>query len=63
MLHGYGPTMVGHCDRIFSPNRRDQQRPLNYADDTRAEIIAAAQWFLHDYVIGYARLPLKLGSV
>ena len=55
--------MVGHCDRIFSQNRRDQQRPLNHAGDTRAEIIGAAQWFLHNYVIGYARLPLKLGSV
>ena len=55
--------MVDHCDRIFSPNRRDQQRPLNYAGDTRAEIIGAAEWFLHDYVIGYARLTLKLGSV
>jgi len=55
--------MVDHCDRIFSQNRRDQQRPLNHAGDTRAEIIGAEQWFLHDYVIGYARLPLKLSSV
>lgn len=55
--------MFGHCNPIFSQNRRDQQWPLNRAGDTPVEIVGAAQRFLCDCVIGYARLLLGLGSV
>jgi hypothetical protein len=55
--------MIGHGNPIFSQNRRDQQWPLNNAGDTPAEIVFAAQRFLRDCVIGYARLLLGLGSV
>ena len=48
--------MIGHGNPIFPQNRRDQQWPLNRAGDTSAEIVVAAQGFLRDCMIGYARL-------
>jgi hypothetical protein len=48
--------MIGNGNLIFPQNRRDHQWPLNRAGDTPAEIVGAAQGFLRDCVIGYARL-------
>jgi hypothetical protein len=55
--------MIGHGNPIFPQNRRDQQWPLNRAGDTPAEIVGAAQGFLRDCVIGYARLLWGPGLV
>ena len=55
--------MIGHRNPIFPQNRRDKQWPLNRACDTPVEIVRAAQGFLRDCVIGYARLLLGLGLV
>ena len=55
--------MIGHRNPIFPQNRRDKQWPLNRACDTPVEIVGAAQGFLRDCVIGYARLLWGLGLV